>query len=384
MSSIDKKLRLRDLNLVKKELQFFLDEKVPQVKFIDRTFNCNHEHAKEIWQFILDNDNGVTNFHFEIAADLLNEEELALLSKMRPGLVQLEIGVQTTNRESLKEIRRVMDIQKLRETVERLQKGRNIHLHLDLIAGLPYENYESFGKSFSDVYAMKPEQLQLGFLKVLKGSFMAEKALAYGLAYLDKAPFEVLYTNWLSFDEVRQLKEIEEMVEIYYNSNQFTHTIPLLESLFASPFALYEALAKFYKEQGYFVQAPARSYKYQVLLDFALSVDKEREALYRESLTFDLYLRENAKSRPAFAAHTEDHKAEFHAFFQDEEAVRGLLPNYEAYDLKQISKMTHLEWFHYPVWEIGNANKLMEEKKVLFDYQERSALTNEAKIFVID
>lgn len=384
LSSIDKKLRLRDLNLVKKELQFFLDEKVPQVKFIDRTFNCNHEHAKEIWQFILDNDNGVTNFHFEIAADLLNDEELALLSKMRPGLVQLEIGVQTTNTESLKEIRRVMDIQKLRETVERLQKGRNIHLHLDLIAGLPYENYESFGKSFSDVYAMKPEQLQLGFLKVLKGSFLAEKALAYGLAYLDKAPFEVLYTNWLSFDEVRQLKEIEEMVEIYYNSNQFTHTIPLLESLFASPFALYEALAKFYKEQGYFVQAPARSYKYQVLLDFALSVDKEREALYRESLTFDLYLRENAKSRPAFAADTEAHKAEFHAFFQDEEAVRGLLPNYEAYDLKQISKMTHLEWFHYPVWEIGNANKLMKKKKVLFDYQERSALTNEAKIFVID
>ena len=384
LSSIDKKLRLRDLNLVKKELQFFLDEKVPQVKFIDRTFNCNHEHAKAIWQFILDHDNGVTNFHFEIAADLLNDEELALLSKMRPGLVQLEIGVQTTNPESLKEIRRVMDIEKLGKTVEKLQSGRNIHLHLDLIAGLPYENYESFGKSFSDVYAMKPEQLQLGFLKVLKGSFMAEKALAYGLAYLDKAPFEVLYTNWLSFDEVRQLKEIEEMVEIYYNSNQFTHTIPLLESLFASPFALYEALAKFYKEQGYFVQAPARSYKYQVLLDFALSVDKEREALYRESLTFDLYLRENAKSRPAFSADTEEHKAEFHAFFQDEEVVRGLLPNYEAYDLKQISKMTHLEWFLYPVWEIGNANKLMKEKKVLFDYRERSALTNEAKIFVID
>ncbi len=384
LSSIDKKLRLRDLTLVKKELQFFLDEKVPQVKFIDRTFNCNHEHAKEIWQFILDNDNGVTNFHFEIAADLLNDEELTLLSKMRPGLVQLEIGVQTTNSEALKEIRRVMNIQKLRETVERLQAGRNIHLHLDLIAGLPYENYESFGRSFSEVYAMKPEQLQLGFLKVLKGSFMAEKAKEYGLAYLEKAPFEVLYTNWISFDEVRRLKEIEEMVEIYYNSNQFTHTIPLLETLFASPFALYEALAKFYKEQGYFVQAPARSYKYQVLLDFAISVDKEREALYRESLTFDLYLRENAKSRPAFSADTEAHKAEFHLFFQAEEVVRGLLPNYAAYDLKQMSKMTHLEWFWYPVWEIGNATKLTKEKKVLFDYQERSALTSEAKIFVID
>jgi len=384
LSSIDKKLRLRELSLVKKELQFFLDKKVPQVKFIDRTFNCNHEHAKAIWQFILDNDNGITNFHFEIAADLLDEEELTLLGKMRPGLVQLEIGVQTTNRDTLKEIRRVTNMQKLADIVKRLHEGHNIHLHLDLIAGLPYENYESFGKSFSEVYAMQPEQLQLGFLKVLKGSYMAERATEYGLAYTNKAPFEVLYTKWISFDEIERLKEIEEMVEIYYNSNQFTHTIPFLEQVYETPFALYEDLAGFYKERGYFVQAPARSYKYQVLLDFAVSVDKKRSALYRESLIFDLFLRENAKSRPAFAPDIEIHKAEFHQFFQDEEVIRGLLPNYESYDLKQISKMTHLEWFQYPVWEIGNATPLTKEKKVLFDYKERSPLTNEAKFYVLD
>ena len=384
LSSIDKKLRLRDTLLVKKELQFFLDSKVPQVKFIDRTFNCNHTHAKEIWKFIQENDNGVTNFHFEIAADLLDDEEIDLLSRMRPGLVQLEIGVQTTNPDTLKEIRRVTNMEKLQEVVGKLRAGRNVHLHLDLIAGLPYEDYDSFARSFSDVYCMKPEQLQLGFLKVLKGSFMAQKASEYGLAYMEKAPFEVLYTNWLSFTDVNRLKEIEEMVEIYYNSNQFTHTLPILLENFARPFDLYEALALFYREHRYFVQAPARSYRYQVLLDFAKSVDKEREALYREALSFDLYLRENAKSRPVFATDTKEHKGDFHQFFKDEETVRSLLPNYEEYDMKQISKMTHLEWFHYPVWETGNTTPLTKEKKVLFDYMERSALTNEAKIYVIE
>lgn len=384
LSSIDKKLRLRDLALVKKELQFFLDKKVPQVKFIDRTFNCNHEHAKAIWQFILDNDNGITNFHFEIAADLLDEEELSLLGKMRPGLVQLEIGVQTTNPDTLKEIRRVTNMAKLKDVVEKLQKGRNVHLHLDLIAGLPYEDYESFARSFSEVYTMRPEQLQLGFLKVLKGSYMAEMAGEYGLFYLDKAPFEVLYTKWLSFEDVERLKEIEEMVEIYYNSNQFTHTLPLLETLYERPFDLFEALASYYKQKGYFVQAPARSYKYQVLFDFAVSIDKDREDLYRESLTFDLFLRENAKSRPDFASDIKEHRAEFHRFFQEEDTVRALLPSYEAYDMKQISKMTHTEWFGYPVWDIGNSTPLTKEKKVLFDYKDRNALTNEAKFYVLE
>ncbi len=384
LSSIDKKVRLRDLSLVKKELQFFLDQKVAQVKFIDRTFNCNHEHAKTIWRYILENDNGVTNFHFEIAADLLDEEELELLAKMRPGLVQLEIGVQTTNVETLKEIRRVTDMGKLADIVCKLQSAHNIHLHLDLIAGLPYENYESFVHSFSEVYAMKPEQLQLGFLKVLKGSYMAEKAEDYGLQYLDKAPYEVLCTNWLRFANVQRLKEIEEMLELYYNSNQFTHTLPLLETLYPQPFDLYEALAKYYKEKGYFVQAPARSYRYQVLFDFAMCVDKERETLYREALTYDLFLRENAKSRPAFAFDMAEHKGEFHAFFKEEEIVRALLPHYETYDMKQISKMTHMEWFWYPVWEIGNTKPLSQKKKVLFDYQIRSPLTLEATVHVLD
>ncbi len=386
LSSIDKKVRRRDLELVKRELQFFLDRKVPQVKFIDRTFNCNHEHAKAIWRYILENDNGVTNFHFEVAADILDEEELELLGRMRPGLVQLEIGVQTTNPDTLKEIRRGMKLDKLRQVVAKIHDGRNVHLHLDLIAGLPYEDYASFTRSFGDVYAMKPEQLQLGFLKVLKGSYMHEKAPDYGLTYLSNPPYEVLFTNWLTYENVLRLKQIEEMVELYYNSNQFTHTLPLLEQLYDNPFYLYESLAKFYEEQGYFVMSPARSYRYQVLLAFAVSLDPEREALYRESLTYDLYLRENVKSRPEFAKDIVPYKAAFHEFFTQEEQIRGLLPHYEAYDTKQISKMTHLEWFSYPVWDVERAKSfqpLETEVKVLFDYQRRSLLTKEAAVHII-
>ena len=387
LSSIDKTVRLRDIELVQKELQFFLDRKLPQVKFIDRTFNCNHNHAMAIWQYILEHDNGVTNFHFEIAADLLKEEEVALLSKMRPGLVQLEIGVQTTNPKTLSEIRRVMDIDKLEKIVEALSAGNNIHLHLDLIAGLPYEDYESFGASFDRVYRMRPEQLQLGFLKILKGSYMEEMAEQYGLVYGSMPPYEVLYTNWLSYEQVLKLKRIEEMVEIYYNSNQFTHTLPYLEQNFDSPFRMYEALADFYERNGYFVSSPSRSYRYQVLLDFAVETDALRQDLYKEALTFDLYLRENMKTRPAFARDLSEHKEWSRLFYEKEEEQRTYLPAYAEYDRKQLAKMTHLEPFYHGVWKtaLGESRVVdAEPTYVLFDYKERNPLTFEAGWTVVE
>ena len=388
LSSIDKKVRLRDISVVKKELQFFLDKKLKQVKFVDRTFNCNHDHATAIWKYLLDNDNGVTNFHFEIAADLLNEEELELLSRMRPGLVQLEIGVQSTNPKTLEAIHRVMDVEKLERVVARINAGKNVHQHLDLIAGLPYEDYESFGRSFNRVYAMEPEQLQLGFLKVLKGSEMCERAAEYGIYYTDKAPYEVLFTKWLSFDDVLRLKKIEEMVELYYNSNQFVHTLQFLEQAFETPFRMYEELAAFYERRGYFTNSPARSYRYQVLLEFACEYDEQYKDVYRELLTYDMYLRENLKSRPDFAKDLGAHKEVFRAFYKQEEEKREYLPAYEAYDSKQLSRMTHLESFVYPVWERMDRNvtsvSCKKEYFVLYDYQERSPLPGEARTVVID
>lgn len=374
LSSIDKKVRFRDIHAVKKELQFFLDHGVSQVKFVDRTFNCNHTHAAEVWKYILENDNGVTNFHFEISADLLTKEELELLSRMRPGLVQLEIGVQTANPDTLGEIRRTMNLNRLEDIVRRLHAGGNIHLHLDLIAGLPYEDYESFGRSFDRVYRMQPEQLQLGFLKVLKGSRMHEKAEEYGLLYGSRPPYEVLCTTWLPYGDLLRLKEIEEMVELYYNSNQFTHILPALQEHFKSPFAMFEGLAGFFKEKGYFSSAPSRAYRYDVLLAFGENVDPGGSLYYRELLTFDLYLRENVKSRPGFAKDLKAYKEDIRSFYKQEEERRSYLPEYRAYDSRQLSKMTHLEPFAFPLWE---------KHYILFDYQARSPLTKEARIVVL-
>ena len=249
LSSIDKKLRFRDIELVKKELQFFIDNKVPQVKFVDRTFNCKHDHAMEIWRYITENDNGITNFHFEISADLLRAEELALMKTMRPGLIQLEIGVQSTNPQTIKAIRRTMDFEKLKRIVEQIHSFGNIHQHLDLIAGLPYEGYDSFHKSFCDVYALRPEQFQLGFLKVLKGSHMMEMTGEYQILYKDREPYEVLSTAWMTYGEILRLKMVESMVEVYYNSGQFKNTLVFLEKYFDDPFRMYEALGRFYEKK---------------------------------------------------------------------------------------------------------------------------------------
>lgn len=391
LSSIDKKVRLRDMELVKKELQFFLDKKVPQVKFIDRTFNCNHRHAQEIWRYIQEHDNGVTNFHFEISADMLNGEELAILGKMRPGLVQLEIGVQSTNPKTLKEVRRFADLDKLRHAVVRIHAEHNIHVHLDLIAGLPYEDMDSFVRSFNDVYAMRPEQLQLGFLKVLKGSYMEEMASEYGLVYRKCPPYEVLYTKWLSYDDVIRLKKVEEMVELYYNSGQFTHILPVLVRRFGSAFEMYDRLALFYQEKGYFVNSPARSRRYEVLLEFAEQEDAERIGLYRELAVYDMYLRENAKSRPAFASDQRSYYDRIAGFYREEEENRAYLPDYGEYQAKQLQRMTHLEIFEWPVdktawelWEMSTEEKRQEQTALLFDYRRRDPMYGNAAVMRVE
>ena len=371
LSSVDKRLRFRDIELVKKELQFFLDHKVPQVKFVDRTFNCKHDHSIAIWKYIMEHDNGITNFHFEIAADILNEEELELLEQMRPGLVQLEIGVQSTNPKTIKEIHRVMDFEKVSRIVRRIQERGNVHEHLDLIAGLPYEDVESFAHSFDDVYALKPEQLQLGFLKVLKGSFMQEHQEEYGIVHKAHPPYEVLYTKWISYEDVLRLKGIEEMVEVYYNSRQFTNTMEELEKEYDSAFTMYDRLASYYEDNGYNAVQHKRSARYEILLNYIRLHHKEKEDLFREVLTYDYYLRENAKSRPEFAGEDATDKRFVRAFYEEEEKERKHLPGYEQFDRNQMRKMTHLEYFPH----MG--------KMLLFDYKFRNPLNQEARTCMI-
>lgn len=380
LSSIERGVRLRDLELVKRELQVFLDAKVPQVKFIDRTFNCNPKHAMGIWTYIREHDNGVTNFHFEIAADILRDDELELLNKMRPGLVQLEIGVQSTNTDTILAINRKMDFDVLTEKVNAVHRGNNIHQHLDLIAGLPYEDYDSFGRSFNDVYSLRPNQLQLGFLKVLKGSPIYAEAQKNTITYRQTAPYEVLFTKWLPFDDVLRLKQVEDVVEVYYNSGQFEMAIQFLEHYFETPFALYEALGEYYEENGLFGVNHTRIARYDILLDFV----KERvkvcdEQVFAEILVYDLYLRENLKSRPKFARDYGEHKKEYREFYENEELVRKLLPGYEDYSSKVLSRVTHAEHFLIDVPKVARTGKVVKEETIIvFDYKNRNPLDHQA------
>ena len=351
LSSIDKKLRFRDIELVKKELQFFIDNKVPQVKFVDRTFNCKHDHAMAIWRYITEHDNGITNFHFEISADLLREEELALMKTMRPGLIQLEIGVQSTNPQTIKAIRRTMDFEKLKGIVEQIHSFGNIHQHLDLIAGLPYEGYESFHKSFCDVYALRPEQFQLGFLKVLKGSHMMEMTGEYQILYKDREPYEVLSTAWLTYGEILRLKMVESMVEVYYNSGQFKHTLVFLEQYFEDPFRMYEALGRFYEKKGYSEISHSRMRRYEILMEFAGEQKEIPLEALSDVMLLDLYLRENLKSRPSFAS--------------DQKPYERMIWDYRK--AEKIPKTAHIEVFR-------------DGKKILFDYTDRDPLTNNARL----
>lgn len=378
LSSIDKSVRFRSLARVYQELQFFLDAKVPQVKFVDRTFNCNHRHAKAIWGYIAEHDNGITNFHFEIAADLLDEEERKLLASMRPGLVQLEIGVQSVNLLTIHEIDRVMSLSRLKQTVAQIRAGKNVHQHLDLIAGLPYEDYESFVNSFNEVYRMRPQQLQLGFLKVLKGSKMHRKAKDYGIVYRQEPPYEVLCTRWISYEEIRKLKAVEEMVEVYYNSGQFENTIRHLEQSFPHPFAMYEALAGYYEKEGLNGRSHSRMGRLEILRSFTEEVDKEQRGLYDELLLLDLYLRENSKSRPAWAGDLSLYKADFRDFYIREAENPQSLKNYAGYTSKQIMNMTHGEVFFHDVLKTGADLPCY----VVFDYRNRDPLTGNAKLVI--
>jgi radical SAM superfamily enzyme YgiQ (UPF0313 family) len=369
LSSVEKSLRFRDIELVKKELQFFIDKEVPQVKFVDRTFNCRHDHAMAVWSYIAGHDNGKTNFHFEVAADMLNEEEICLIETMRPGLIQLEIGVQSTNLKTIKEIRRMMSFEEVSRKVSRIHTAGNVHQHLDLIAGLPYEDYESFGKSFNDVYALHPEQLQLGFLKVLKGSYMYEMSGKYKLQYQDRPPFEVLSTKWLTYQDVIRLKGVEEMVEVYYNSGQFEHTLRLLELEFTDAFSLFEELSRYYEEKELDKVNHSRITRYEVLFDFAVKQNEKKKEDFRKSLIIDLYLRDNLKNRPLFAGDPTVTKEESARFYDEEHIRHCYLKGYEAYDKRQMRKMTHLE--------------KINGKLVLFDYRNKNVLSNQASIFYI-
>lgn len=382
LSSVDKTVRFRSLPIVKKELDAFLEAKVPQVKFVDRTFNCNRQRAIDIWSYLVEHDNGITNFHFEISSDLLGEEELELFAKMRPGLIQLEIGVQSTNGETVDAIHRHMDLDKLFHYVDRVHELGNIHQHLDLIAGLPYENYERFGCSFDDLYAHEPDQLQLGFLKVLKGTMMEEEVKKYSILYRNQPPYEVLGTKWLSYDEIILLKGVEELVELYYNSGQYTLTLKYAVPFFESPFRFYEMFSAWYRGKSYHKLNHNRLEKYNILREFLREhIDENEWDTLDEIMLYDMYLRENVKGRPAWAKDTAQYKKEWKALYR-EQGEKLFPEDVQAgiYDSKRAANQSHIEVFEINIKKFEQSGQV-EKKQVfcLFDYSRRNPLNRAAR-----
>ena len=365
LSSVENGVRFVPLDKVLPDLQKFLDKNVPQVKFIDRTFNCKKSHAMAIWKYLHEHDNGVTNFHFEITADLIDQETIDFLKTVRKGLFQFEIGVQSTNPQTIRAINRNVDFAALSEIVQQIKDGGNIHQHLDLIAGLPYEDYDSFGRSFNDVYALHPEQLQLGFLKVLKGSMLHQKQKEFEIVYHDTAPYEVLTTHELPYADTLRLKYVEEMVETYYNSGRFLNTLAYLVPLYESPFAFFEALSQFWVSENYHYLGLSKMGLFDVLWRFVEQNPKVDKRKLQWEMKFDIALHEKPKKLPAWLTVTNEeqwHDKVF-AFYGNPALWQKCLPHYKSN--KEAIRQTHLEVF-------GDE----KQKAVLFDYGKRDLLGN--------
>lgn len=373
LSSVDKGVRFQPLDKVKKELSFFLEHRVRQVKFVDRTFNANRAFAMEIWRYLYENDNGVTNFHFEIAADLFTDEMVDFLKQVRPGLFQFEIGVQSTNENTLEAIDRKGSFAHICQVVRKLQEGNNIHLHLDLIAGLPHEDFESFRNSFNDVYRLHPDQFQLGFLKLLKGSGLRYRQKEYGIVCRDTAPYEVLFTRDLPFEDMLRLKGIEELVEIYYNSNRFQKSLSYLVGLAAAPFDFFEKFRCFYEKNEHHLRSHSKVEQYDVLYEFGIGLSGCDGEKLRWLMKFDLYSHEKAKKLPSWLQEdlTLPRREEVYAFYRKALEEERLLREYEGLDPKQVYKMAHLEIFPFDPWTDESA-----QTAVLFNYRDTDILGN--------
>ncbi len=389
LSSLEKGLRFLTEERVKQDLDFFLKNNVKQVKFVDRTFNCNKKFALLIWNYLIDNDNGMTNFHFEISADIIDEDMINTLKKARVGLFQFEIGVQSTNNNTLDEIKRKTNLKKLFDRVNEIKKLKNIHQHLDLIAGLPFEDYEIFKKSFNDVFKVYPEQFQLGFLKLLKGSGLRINAKKYGIVYKDKAPYEVLYTNLINYDKMTTLKNIEEMVEIYYNSGKAINTIKYGIKFFKSPFDFFENLVTYWINNKYNNISHSKMKLYEIIYTFLSSIDGINSSILNEIIKFDILLNDNIKSLPVWinTQYNNEFKEKERRFYNNEENIKKYLPHLEKYGAKQISRMCYFEKFNIDIENIINSNFEQIDKKenyILFDYYTKNDLIYKVKYYYLE
>jgi len=392
LSSSVSGVRFLPIERVKKEIKYFIDQGIRQVKFVDRTFNAKKSYAMDIMKFILENNNGKTNFHFEVTADLLDDDTLNFLSTVPLGLFQFEIGVQSTNEKTLEIIDRHVDFEKLCNVVRKISQGRNIHQHLDLIVGLPEEDYFSFRKSFDDVFALRPEKLQIGFLKLLKGSGLRNKAMEYGYVYSDYPPYEVMETNWLSYGDINRLKGLEEMVEVYWNSGIFNNSIELIiNNFYASSFKFFEELWKYWQNQGYHHTSHSKNKLYEILSEFYNSNKFDDFIVFKEILKLDFLKNTKTNSLPLIFNRVEvdGFKNKCHEFLQNPKNVEKYLSTYDNTPAKQIIKQVHFEPFNVDVTDIDNTQyKIGSIEKVqvvvLFDYKIENKALEDCKYYKVN
>lgn len=371
-------VRYFSFDRVKEDLLKIMSYDIRQIKFVDRTFNCNKDRAKKIFKFIIENKKDI-NFHFEVAADLFDDEMIQILSQAPSGLIQFEIGIQTTNVKTLESIDRKTDINKVFKNIKKISSLGNIHLHLDLIAGLPYESYNSFVKSYNDVYNFLPNQLQLGFLKMLKGSKIRREREGFGYKFRDYAPYEILENNFLSYEELQELKGIEDILDKYYNKGKFNKTINyVIKNFFSSPFDFYKRFYLFNLKNGFYNKKIAGRELYDILYKFLSEVLPSEILLYaNELLKFDFLSTDNTRNLPS-CIHREYEpslKMKSFEFLKETRNIKKFLPGFWGIPAKSVFKSVHFEIFKYDVNKEAEAQVHMGKNVVLFNYTSKNKVT---------
>lgn len=356
---------------IESDLARLMRSDVRQIKFVDRTFNCNAARAKEIVSFIMEsakNDEtgkiGGKNYHFEAAADLFDDELIELLSSAPTGLFQLEIGIQSFNEKTLSAATRKTNLALCEKNIKKLLEAGNMHIHLDLIAGLPYEDFESFAQSFNKVFALRPHCIQLGFLKLLHGSDLRRQADSYHYAYSKLPPYEVFSTPWLSYGEILKLKDVETVVDAVYNSGRFLQTIDYIISKFDSAFNFFFEFSQFLKDyypEGYGI--PSREL-YNLILKFVrLKFGEAESAVVSELLKYDFFACDSSCNPPSELARFEI------------PGVRSL------YDAERTSRVrVHYERFAFDPLDFGKLRSTPSAKQtnpvdLRFEYRKKNLVT---------
>ena len=388
LSSTIRGVRYMNIERVKEDIDSLIDAGVKQVKFVDRTFNSNKKFSKAVMEHIISRDPKEVNFHLELTAHLIDDEQLEFLEDIKEGLFQFEIGVQSTNPQTIEAIGRTTDIEYLKKVSSKIKSFKNIHQHLDLIAGLPYENYNSFSKSFNSIYEIKPEKIQLGFLKLLKGSEIRQMSEKYGYKFLDKPPYEVLENFYISYGELLKLKDIENIVEKYYNEAYFENSLDfIIKNNFHSAFLFYEDFADYWDKKDLFKVSHKRNTLYTILQDYFLYKDLPDFELFSDILRFDYLSNNDNKGIPKeIESKKQIGNKDMHKLLKDKNLLDDILESEKNTATKKLLLKTSISCFSYDILEVIKSDFRKTEKieRVILFYYKNGVINRSSTYDVTD